>query len=96
MNFLGAVGRLKTSHKDIQILADQLFNCRILIYLYLYYSQDDFIILRVVFVVLSVEEYYMFGRQEGQTSYGLVLWYSKQKRRYQPQNLQEWNSAMNW
>ena len=71
MNFLGAVGRLKTSNKDIQILADPLLNCRIMIYLYLFYSQDDFKILGVVFVV--VEKYYMFGRQEGQTSYVVVL-----------------------
>ena len=71
MNFLGAVGRLKTSHKDIQILADPLLNCRIMIYLYLFYSQDDFKNLGVVFVV--VEKHYMFGRQEGQTSYVVVL-----------------------
>ena len=64
MNFLGAVGRLKTSHKDIQILADPLSICRIMIHLYLFYSQDDFKIHRVVFVVVSVE---------GQTSYGVVL-----------------------
>ena len=29
----------------------------------------------------------MFGRQDGQISYVVVFWYSKQKRRYQPQNM---------
>ena len=57
MNFMTVVARLKTSHKDIQLLADPLLNCRLMIYLYLFYSQDDFKIHRVVFVVVSVEEY---------------------------------------